>query len=199
MHDKYSMENKSERLIKRYKNRRLYDTELKQTIKLEDIRKYVDQGLQIKVIDNATGNDITVQTLVTVLSSTTSDNKSLERNKSILEKLIEEKGVGVMDAMKKLMLAGIGAISLSREKIEEIFDELVKKGEMTADERSAAMRKMADKIDEKTDKIKDTVGAKVSETIEKVNVGGRVDELTRKVDELTTRLEELSKKISEKE
>ncbi len=194
------------KLIKRYKNRRLYDTDLKKTIKLEDVRRYVDDGVEVKVIDNTTGRDITVQTLVTVLSTTTSDKQSLDRNKSILQQLIDERGAGVMDAMKKLMLAGIGAINLSREKAEEIFDELVKKGEMTSDEKSAAMKKMADKIDEKTDrfkektdKFKNKVETKVSETIEKVNVSGRVDELNRKVDELSAKLEELTRKLAEKE
>ena len=185
--------------IKRYKNRRLYDTEIKKTIKLEDVRRYVDDSVPIRVIDNATGKDITVQTLVTVLSSTTSDTKTLIANKSILQKLIEERGAGVMDAMKKLMLAAIGAIHLSREKVEEIFDELVKKGEMTSDEKSEALKKMAEKIEVKTGKIKETIETKASETFEKINVGSRMDELNRKVEELSSKVEELTQKLSEKE
>ncbi len=199
LHDNNSMSDKQVKLIKRYKNRRLYDTELKQTIKLEDIRRYMDSGIEVKVIDNTTGEDITVHTLVTVLSSTTSDSESLEKNKSILQKLIDERGAGVMDAMKKLMLAGIGAINMSREKAEEMFDELVKRGEITKDEKSEAMKKMADQFEERTGKIRTTVENKIAETMERINIGGRLDELTRKVDELSSRVDELSQKLSEKE
>ena len=187
------------KLIKRYKNRRLYDTELKKTIKLEDIRRYVNDGVTVKVIDNATGKDITVQTLVTVLSSTTSDEKSLEQNRNIIKELFIDKGADIMDAMKKLMLAAIGAVHLSKERIEEIFDELVKKGEMTSGEKAEAMKRMADKIETSAGKIKGTVEEKVSGAMEKINVSGRVDELNLKVEELNAKIEELSKKLNPKE
>lgn len=186
------------RLIKRYKNRRLYDTELKKIIKLDDVRLYVDKGIQIKVIDNATGKDITVSTLVTVLSSSTNDVKSLRKNRNIIEQLIIKEGAGIMDAMKKLMLAAIGAVSLSKERLEELFDELIKKGEMTSGEKAEAMKKMAEKIESSTSKIKDTIENKVSPAIDKMNISGRIDELNKKVEELTSKLDEFSKKMDSK-
>ena len=187
------------KLIKRYKNRRLYDTELKKTIKLEDIKRYADEGIEIKVIDNADGKDITVQTMVMVLSSTAKDEDSLEENRSILKKLWTGKGADVMDAMKKLTLAAIGVVNLSREKAEEIFDELVKKGEMTKNEKAEAMKKMADKFEESAGKVKDAVEQKVNAAMEKINVNSRINELNKKVDELTSKLEELSKKMTSEE
>ena len=132
------------RLIKKYKNRRLYDTELKKTIKIEDIKRYIDDGIQIKVIDNATNKDITVKTMVLVLSSSAKDTK--EKSDNVIVQLLLRKGVDVMDVVKKLMLAAIGAVNLSKERVEEILDELVKKGEMTSGEKAEALRKMADKM-----------------------------------------------------
>jgi len=189
------MNDKSERLIKRYKNRRLYDTELKKSIKLEDIRKYIDKGIQVRVIDNTDGRDITVQTLVNVLSSSTSDIRSLKKNENIIEQLLIKKGAGIMDAMKKLMLAAIGAVNISKERLEEIFDELVKKGEMTSSEKAEAMKKMAEKIESSTAKVKNVVETKVSAAVEKINLSGRVDELNKKMEELSAKLEELTKKM----
>jgi len=192
------MNDKSERLIKRYKNRRLYDTELKKSIKLEDIRKYIDKGIQVRVVDNTDGRDITVQTLVNVLSSSTSDIRSLKKNENIIEQLLIKKGAGIMDAMKKLMLAAIGAVNISKERLEEIFDELVKKGEMTSSEKAEAMKKMAEKIESSTAKVKNVVETKVSAAVEKINLSGRVDELNKKMEELSAKLEELTKKMEGK-
>jgi polyhydroxyalkanoate synthesis repressor PhaR len=191
------MDSQKMKLIKRYKNRRLYDTELKKTIKLDDIKRYVDSGIQLKVVDNATGRDITVQTLVNVLSSSTRDIKSLKKNKNIIEQLFKE-GAGLMDAMKKLMLAAIGAVHISKEKLEELFDELVKKGEMTSTEKAEAMKKMAEKIETSGEKIKEAFDKKVTPAIEKLNVSGRIDELNKKVEALNKKLEELSNKIGGK-
>jgi poly(hydroxyalkanoate) granule-associated protein len=170
---------------------------LKKTIKLDDIKRYVDSGIQLKVVDNATGRDITVQTLVNVLSSSTRDIKSLKKNKNIIEQLFKE-GAGLMDAMKKLMLAAIGAVHISKEKLEELFDELVKKGEMTSTEKAEAMKKMAEKIETSGEKIKEAFDKKVTPAIEKLNVSGRIDELNKKVEALNKKLEELSNKIGGK-
>ena len=189
------MDKKSERLVKRYKNRRLYDTFLKKPVTLKDIKRYVDDGVQVKVIDNSNGSDITVSTLVTVLSTSTSDIKSLKKNENIIEQLLIKKGTGVMDTMKKLMLAAIGAVNISKEKLEDIFDELVKKGEMTSNEKAEAMKRMAEKIEASTMKVKDAVESKVSSAIEKVNISGRVDELNKKVEELTAKLAKISEKL----
>jgi len=184
------------RLIKKYKNRRLYDTELKKTIKIEDIKRYIDDGIQIRVIDNVTKKDITTKTMVSVLSSSAKDTK--EKSDNVIVQLLLRKGVDVMDVVKKLMLAAIGAVNLSKERVEEILDELVKKGEMTSGEKAEALRKMADKVESSTEKVKEAVEKQVKSAIDKVNVGGRIDEISKKVDDLAASLEQLKKKIEKR-
>lgn len=55
------------RLIKKYKNRRLYDTETSQYITLEELQRYVVDGMQFKVEDSLTGNDITNSILLQII------------------------------------------------------------------------------------------------------------------------------------
>lgn len=38
------------------------------------------------------------------------------------------------DSMKKIILAGIGAVAVSAEKSKDVLDELVKKGELTVEQ-----------------------------------------------------------------
>ncbi|KTD12496.1 polyhydroxyalkanoate synthesis regulator DNA-binding domain-containing protein [Legionella hackeliae] len=54
------------RLIKKYKNRRLYDTEKSQYITVEELQRYVVQKLSFKVEDSTTGKDITNATLLQI-------------------------------------------------------------------------------------------------------------------------------------
>ncbi|WED43215.1 polyhydroxyalkanoate synthesis regulator DNA-binding domain-containing protein [Legionella cardiaca] len=54
------------RLIKKYKNRRLYDTEKSQYITVEELQSYVVEGLPFKVEDSTTGKDITNATLLQI-------------------------------------------------------------------------------------------------------------------------------------
>lgn len=53
------------RLIKKYKNRRLYDTEKSQYITVEELQRYVVDGLLFRVED-AQGKDITNATLLQI-------------------------------------------------------------------------------------------------------------------------------------
>ena len=56
------------RIIKKYPNRRLYDTAISRYITLEDIRKLVISGVQFKVEDKRTRDDITRGILLQVIA-----------------------------------------------------------------------------------------------------------------------------------
>src|SRR5258708_4993987 len=55
------------RLIKRYESRKLYDTEESRYVSLEEIASWVREGQEVRVIDNATGGDVTSQTLTQII------------------------------------------------------------------------------------------------------------------------------------
>jgi polyhydroxyalkanoate synthesis repressor PhaR len=55
------------RLIKKYKNRRLYDTKLSQYITLEQLKGYVVEGLPFKIEDSESGSDITNLILLQII------------------------------------------------------------------------------------------------------------------------------------
>jgi len=56
------------RVIKKYPNRRLYDTAESHYITLLDIRRLVNEQVEFVVIEKKTGNDITCQILLQVIS-----------------------------------------------------------------------------------------------------------------------------------
>jgi polyhydroxyalkanoate synthesis repressor PhaR len=55
------------RLIKRYESRKLYDTEESRYVSLEEIAAWIRQGQEVRVQDNASGNDVTSQTLTQII------------------------------------------------------------------------------------------------------------------------------------
>ncbi len=58
---------KPTRLIKRYHNRKLYDTLSSTYVTLEDIAFLIKRGDEVQIIDNSTKADITGQTLAQVI------------------------------------------------------------------------------------------------------------------------------------
>lgn len=54
-------------VIKKYPNRRLYDTTASKYINLEDIAKFVREGRDVQVLDAQTGEDVTRATLTQII------------------------------------------------------------------------------------------------------------------------------------
>ena len=55
------------RLIKKYKNRRLYDTEKSQYITIDDLQRYVIDGVAFRVEDSVSKTDLTNATLLQIV------------------------------------------------------------------------------------------------------------------------------------
>jgi polyhydroxyalkanoate synthesis repressor PhaR len=58
---------KETKIIKRYQNRKLYDTHESSYVTLDEIAKMIKGGEDLRVIDNKTKNDITASTLTQLL------------------------------------------------------------------------------------------------------------------------------------
>jgi polyhydroxyalkanoate synthesis repressor PhaR len=119
-------------LIKRYPNRKLYDTEAKQYITLDGIARLIRQGEEVSVVDHATGEDLTALTLTQVI---------LEQEKrrggflpqTVLAGLIQAGG----ERMSTLRGALASPLELARhvdEEIERRVQSLISRGELAADD-----------------------------------------------------------------
>mgnify|MGYP001446848497 CR=1 FL=1 len=75
-------------IIKKYPNRRLYDTSQSQYVNLDYIKALINERQEFKVIDSKSEDDITKSILLQIISeSETNDNQSLLTN-SLLKQLI---------------------------------------------------------------------------------------------------------------
>lgn len=61
------MTHKTPKIIKRYQNRKLYDTSDSCYVTLEDISDMIKQGEEVEVIDNETKEDLTAVTLAQII------------------------------------------------------------------------------------------------------------------------------------
>jgi polyhydroxyalkanoate synthesis repressor PhaR len=115
-------------LIKRYPNRKLYDTEAKQYITLEGIGALIREGKEVQVVDYATGEDQTSLTLTQVIFE-------LERKRTgflprgVLTGLIQAGGETLSGLRRGLAFP----LDLARhvdEEIERRLAALVRRGDL---------------------------------------------------------------------
>jgi polyhydroxyalkanoate synthesis repressor PhaR len=65
------------RIIKKYPNRRLYDTEISSYITLEDVRQLIVDGETFEVRDARSGNDITRSVLLQIIAEHEQDGQPM--------------------------------------------------------------------------------------------------------------------------
>ena len=152
------------KLIKRYKNRRLYDTETSRTITQVELAAIVKSGTDIQVIDTASGNDITLDVLGRVLISETSSWDDVKESKELLKKIISIGGDKSMSVLKNTILASIGAFHVTKDKAEAIIDDLIKKGELDKSDRKKAIMEMLEKAEKSTSQLKEKISKGADKT-----------------------------------
>jgi len=81
-------------VIKRYSNRKLYDTQAKQYVTLDSLAALVRQGLDVSVIDHVSGEDITVLTLAQII---------VEQEKAVKGRLPQAVLAGMIQASHKAL------------------------------------------------------------------------------------------------
>ncbi len=120
------------RVIKRYPNRKLYDTEAREYITLAGIAALIRQGEDVQVVDHATGEDLTSLTLTQViLEQERKQGGYVPR--SVLTGLVRAGG----DTLAGLSRALASPLVLLRQIDEEIgrrLEDLVERGELAEEE-----------------------------------------------------------------
>jgi len=86
-------------LIKRYANRKLYNTDTSRYITLKGIAELIDQGNEVRVIDNETGEDITSVALSQILVDSERSNSDVSG--SLLSQILGRGGDALYEALRK--------------------------------------------------------------------------------------------------
>ena len=88
-------------LIKRYANRKLYNTQTSRYITLKGIAELLEDDEEVRVIDNESGEDITSVTLSQILVDTERSNRAVPGN--LLSELVQRGGDALYGALRRSM------------------------------------------------------------------------------------------------
>jgi polyhydroxyalkanoate synthesis repressor PhaR len=212
----------AKRVIKRYSNRKLYDTKDSQYVTLQQIGEMVRRGEDVQIIDNKTKEDKTEVTLALIISE---DLKNKPRSVPLgtLRTLIQERGERLLTSLRESSVAKLiaGAEEQSGELTEEVDpsqqaeqeaeptppgEAEVAAGESAGSEAeleestaSAAKAKL-DELVESTRSTLDQLQASLDERVHNLLPGaGPVRNLEQAVEDLTRRVEALEARLGSAE
>ena len=179
------------RVIKRYPNRKLYDTEAKAYVTLDGIAELIRGGADVQVVDHETGEDLTTVTLSQIiLELEKKQGHALPKN--VLTSLIRTGG-DTLDMFKRSFYTSLGAMRLLEDGIERRVDLLVRRGQMSEDEgrqlRESLIKNHLDVDGEGSEGSNRAVDA----ALDRLNIPSRGDfkRLSVQLEELTAKLDTL--------
>jgi poly(hydroxyalkanoate) granule-associated protein len=104
----------------------------------------------------------------------------------------------LLEALRKVLLAGIGAVAIAQEEIEDFVNKLVERGEIAEKDGKKLVREIMDKRKKETEKAEDEVTKRIEDILDKMNVPTKsdIDALGEKITALTKKVDELKKSQS---
>jgi len=111
------------RIVKRYQNRKLYDTQNSCYVTLDEIGQMVKAGEDVKVIDNRTGDDLTSVTLTQIIFEEEKKKKSL-LPLATLKNIIQSGGESIASLLQKPINTVSSSISNVKGEAERVIDKI---------------------------------------------------------------------------
>jgi polyhydroxyalkanoate synthesis repressor PhaR len=121
-------------LIKRYPNRKLYNTDAKRYITLDSIAEMIRDGNDVEVRDHESGEDLTGVTLSQIIFEHEKKDNAYLPN-ILLANLIRAGG-DTFGYVKRSFQASVQAVRALETEVDQRIDALVHRGEMAEEEAS---------------------------------------------------------------
>jgi len=104
-----------------------------------------------------------------------------------------------MSVLKKMMLLGVGVATVTKEKAEEIVEDLIKRGEVASGDKAKVIDEIHEKAQAATAEIRKMIDERVDAVSKKLHWLDDMRKLQGQVQELNSRLAEIEKNLKERE
>ncbi len=150
------------RTIKKYANRKLYDTAAKAYLSMERIAELIRRGEEIEVIDNRSGRDITASVLSRVLSNDAKAEKAVPPR--ILTQLLRKGGGTLADYARRYAALWQNAVTLAEDEVDRLVARMVRDEEISSSEGGRLKREILGY----TEALKGWIGEKIDQRVQEV-------------------------------
>ncbi len=111
-------------IIKRYGNRRLYNTETRSYINYQDLARIVRDGADVQVIDSTNKEDVTKAVLIQVILEEEKNNKTVLPTEFLFQ-LLRSREDSVQDFFKNHLSASFNAYLKTKEEFDSRFRSML--------------------------------------------------------------------------
>ena len=175
--------------IKKYANRKLYDSTDKQYISMNRLSELIKQGEDIIIIDNETGKDLTAS-IVSSLIARTKDQAENTVSSGMLIRMFRKGGAALTDYTRKYTSLWQKSFTLAEDELDSLVKKLIKDKEISKSEGSRIRTDIIGFTKTMKIWISNTIDKRIAEVLNVMNLATRDN-----VNELDTRITLLEEKL----
>ena len=178
------------KIIKRYTNRKLYDTVESRYVTLDEIAEMVKAGGEVRILDNRTKEDLTSVTLAQIIFE--EEKKTSKMSLRTLKDLIRHGGERAQQFVEGTQAELRGKVEGIRQAAEQRVQTLLPKVQATGDRAKdlvAASQEAVSQFQRKVDE-------RVRNTVEGM---ANLPDLRKELQQISTRLDELERRLTDLE
>ena len=180
-------------LIKKYANRKLYDTIEKKYITMKALTQIIKSGKDVKVIENKTGEDITAS-IVSNLIVDRNDETERPISSGMLFQLIRKGGGALTDYKKKYTSFWQETFTMAEDEVDKLVKQLIKNKEISKSEGGRLKSEITGFTVSVKKMIGEIIDKKMNDVLSGINLTTK-----NQVTQLEERISILEKKLAELE
>jgi polyhydroxyalkanoate synthesis repressor PhaR len=179
------------RMVKKYQNRKLYDTKNSCYITLEDIAKMIKQGEEVKVIDNKTKGDVTSIILTQILVDQEKATRSI-LPLTMLRDIIQKGEGSLFDFIQRYVLLGVNSSQEKIEEAERYINRLVDRGDLSKTEGKNLLKEVTTAPENNQEDFDAFIGNRVANAVREASA---LNDIQQSMDKIADRLTDIEDKL----
>jgi polyhydroxyalkanoate synthesis repressor PhaR len=180
------------KIIKRYTNRKLYDTVESRYVTLEEIAEMIKAGADVKIVDNRTKDDLTSVTLAQIIFE--EEKKTSKMSLRTLRDLIRHGGERAQQFVEDTQAELRGKVEAVRQAAEQRVQTLISRGQQTSDRAKEMVVASQEALTAFQKKVDDRVKAAVDSMSTLSDARRDLGEIISRIDALEQRVREMEEK-----
>ena len=169
------------KIIKRYTNRKLYDTVESRYVTLDEIAEMIKAGAEVKIVDNRTKEDLTSITLAQIIFE--EEKKTSKMSLQTLRGLIRHGGEMAQQFVED-----------TQARVEAVRQTILTRGQQTTDRAKELVQASQEVVVGLQRRVDERVRSAVEGMSNLTEVKRQLEEIGRRIDGLEKKIDDLSKR-----
>lgn len=173
-------------VVKKYSNRRLYDTERGEWINLSGLARLIKDGRTIRVLEHETGDDITVITLIQVMLNEIRDKKVMLSATYLLHRILKDGDRAIEGAIERSLIGSAEVLGILPDDAEKIINIFVEEGKISPELAKETISEYRKRYSRLRSEIRGEIESMVREYIDKIGIPSKdaIGEIIAQIEEL---------------